>query len=223
MYQYDHPTAVGVQPTRGAAGTVGFYRNGNPGLGVAASIVDADHLNAIQNELLNVLTEAGVTPDKDDDTQLYEALVAIATAVAGGAAGTSGDIKMRADSAVPAGWLECDGAAVSRATYAALFAAISTTYGVGDGSTTFNLPDLRGEFPRGWDHGRGVDVARALGSAQSDQLKAHTHTVGDTANDGRQDASQAQWRTSGTGGSTGSTGGAETRPRNVAVMFVIKT
>ena len=57
--------------------------------------------------------------------------------------------------AAPAGWLECNGSAVSRTTYAALFAAIGTEYGVGDGTTTFNLPDLRGEFMRGWDNGRG--------------------------------------------------------------------
>lgn len=50
----------------------------------------------------------------------------------------------------PTGWLQCNGAAVSRATYAALFAAIGTVYGSGDGSTTFNLPDARGMFLRGW-------------------------------------------------------------------------
>ena len=66
----------------------------------------------------------------------------------------------------PAGFLKANGAAVSRTTYAALFTAIGTTYGVGDGSTTFNLPDLRGEFMRGWDDGRGVDSGRAIGSAQ---------------------------------------------------------
>ena len=67
----------------------------------------------------------------------------------------------------PTGWLKANGAAVSRTTYAALFSAIGTTYGSGDGSTTFNLPDLRGEFPRGFDDGRGVDSGRAIGSAQT--------------------------------------------------------
>ena len=56
----------------------------------------------------------------------------------------------------PVGWLKCDGAAVSRTTYADLFAFIGTTYGVGDGSTTFNLPDLVGEFIRGTPTGRDV-------------------------------------------------------------------
>lgn len=67
----------------------------------------------------------------------------------------------------PSGWLECDGSAVSRATYAALFTAIGTTFGSGDGSTTFNLPDLRGRFRRGYDHGAGVDSGRTFGSTQA--------------------------------------------------------
>lgn len=76
----------------------------------------------------------------------------------------------------PAGWLKANGAAVSRTTYAALFARIGTSAGAGDGSTTFNLPDMRGEFARGLDDGRGVDAARVLGSAQSSQNASHTHT-----------------------------------------------
>jgi len=79
----------------------------------------------------------------------------------------AGTVSYTAANTVPAGYLECNGAAVSRTTYATLFAAIGTTYGTGDGSTTFNLPDLRGEFVRGWDHGRGVDVSRTLGSTQA--------------------------------------------------------
>jgi phage-related tail fiber protein len=66
----------------------------------------------------------------------------------------------------PVGYLSADGTAVSRSTYAGLFSAIGVTFGAGDGSTTFNVPDLRGEFIRGWDNGRGVDPARAFGSAQ---------------------------------------------------------
>ena len=58
---------------------------------------------------------------------------------------------------IPTGYLECNGAPVSRTTYAALFSFIGTQYGAGNGSSTFNLPDLRGEFVRGFDYGRGVD------------------------------------------------------------------
>ena len=83
----------------------------------------------------------------------------------------SGAVLYFAGQTVPAGWLKANGAAVSRTLYTALFAAIGTTYGAGDGSTTFNLPDLRGEFVRGWDDGRGADAGRALGSAQSDAIR----------------------------------------------------
>lgn len=71
----------------------------------------------------------------------------------------------------PAGFLKCNGAAISRTTYAALFAAIGTTWGSGDGATTFNIPDLRGEFLRCWDDGRGVDSGRAFGGFQSENWK----------------------------------------------------
>ncbi|WP_323947172.1 phage tail-collar fiber domain-containing protein [Aeromonas caviae] len=67
----------------------------------------------------------------------------------------------------PTGWLKANGAAVSRTAYADLFAAIGTMFGAGDGFNTFNLPDLRAEFIRGWDDGRGVDSARAFGGQQA--------------------------------------------------------
>lgn len=67
----------------------------------------------------------------------------------------------------PPGFLKANGAAISRSAYAKLFAAIGTQFGAGDGSTTFTLPDMRGEFPRGWDDGRGVDSGRVFGSAQA--------------------------------------------------------
>ena len=77
----------------------------------------------------------------------------------------------------PTGWLKANGQAVSRTTYAALFAAIGTSFGAGDGATTFNVPDFRGEFIRAWDDGRGVDASRAMGSAQPAAMLDHTHTV----------------------------------------------
>ena len=79
----------------------------------------------------------------------------------------------------PAGWMKANGAAISRTAYAALFAAIGTTYGAGDGANTFNLPDLRGEFIRGVDDGRGVDGGRALGSPQGSSFASHNHGVND--------------------------------------------
>ena len=82
-------------------------------------------------------------------------------------AAPTGSVYTFAGSTVPTGWLKCNGALLSRTTYASLFAVIGTTYGAGDGSTTFALPDLRGEFVRGVDDGRGVDAGRTLGSAQA--------------------------------------------------------
>lgn len=75
----------------------------------------------------------------------------------------------------PTGWLKCNGAQISRTTYSALFAAIGTTYGSGNGSTTFHLPDFRGLFPRGFDDGRGYDSGRVFGSFQDSDNKSHNH------------------------------------------------
>lgn len=120
----------------------------------------------------------------------------------------------------PSGFLKANGAAVSRTTYAALFAAIGTTYGVGDGATTFNLPDLRGEFVRGLDDGRGVDSGRGIGTAQADDVKSHNHTIPQAAlavaSGGNSGAG------AGAGYATANTGGTETRPRNIALLACIK-
>ena len=78
----------------------------------------------------------------------------------------SGAVFMFTADAAPTGYLKANGATISRTTYATLFAVIGTTFGAGDGSTTFQLPDLRGEFLRGWDDSRGADTGRAFGSAQ---------------------------------------------------------
>lgn len=94
-----------------------------------------------------------------------------------GAVTDVGDVKMVATNFAPPGWLKCNGATVSRTQYPDLFAAIGTRFGAGDGSTTFNLPDLRGEFVRGWDDGRGVDPGRGAGSAQAGQNASHNHTA----------------------------------------------
>jgi microcystin-dependent protein len=69
-----------------------------------------------------------------------------------------GEVASFAMSTCPAGWLAADGTAYSRSTYAGLFGKISTTWGTGDGSTTFNVPDMRGAFVRGWDNSKGLDV-----------------------------------------------------------------
>ena len=86
----------------------------------------------------------------------------------------------------PTGWLNCDGSAVSRSMYSALFALVSTTFGTGDGSSTFNLPDLRGRVPIGAGQGSSL-TARALATLggeevhtlSSNELPSHSHTVSD--------------------------------------------
>lgn len=92
------------------------------------------------------------------------------TALATGVGNQAGEVSFFAMSSAPAGWLKANGATVSRTTYASLFAAIGTTFGAGDGSTTFALPDLRGEFIRGFSDGRSVDSGRTFGSFQKGSL-----------------------------------------------------
>lgn len=142
----------------------------------------------------------------------------------GGAGQQAGEVCYFARNTAPTGFLKANGAAVSRTTYSALFAAIGTTFGVGDGSTTFNLPDMRGEFPRGWDDARGVDSGRVFGSAQADDFKSHTHTQQANAagGAGSGNVSGSANTNNSNGGQTLATGGTETRPRNIALLACIK-
>lgn len=121
----------------------------------------------------------------------------------------------------PKGWLICDGREISRKIYSRLFSVIGILFGEGDGITTYNLPDLRGEFIRGWDKSRGIDKNRALGSWQEDMFKAHSHTTqvtnrGATRDGGPHDTSFPPYYAE-----TGAAGGIETRPRNVALLYCI--
>lgn len=140
-------------------------------------------------------------------------------------AAPAGMVQMFAMNTPPSGWLKANGQAVSRTTYSALFTAIGTLYGVGDGSTTFNVPDLRGEFLRAWDDSRGVDPARAFGSAQGDQVKDHNHTIPVTGTSGGGTNPRFQFLANDgpVNLSTGGLAGTENRPRNVALMVCIKT
>ena len=150
--------------------------------------------------------------------------------------GAASNIQDQIDSLIPAGvitefggvsapsgrWLLCNGQAVSRTgIYANLFSSIGTTFGVGNGSTTFNVPDMRGVSPRGLDSGRGLDTGRTLGSYQPDALLNHTHSgftaVGGAHTHGVNDPGHAHGFTevggnSGFGGGEGySTGSAQLR------------
>jgi len=166
----------------------------------------------------------------------------------------SGAVFCMAVATVPSSYLECNGAAVSRTTYAALFAVIGTTYGAGNGSSTFNLPDLRGEFIRGFDNGKGTDSGRSIASSQSSNNLSHGHSVSASVNDSGhnhatslgnkrvflvggsqnvsfggsggypgQDFSMSNANTGVTVSITQSdAGGSEARPRNIAMMYIIK-
>jgi microcystin-dependent protein len=116
-----------------------------------------------------------------------------------------------AGSSAPTGWLLCDGTAISRTTYSALFGVVGTTYGAGDASTTFNVPDLRGRTPIGAGTGAGL-TARTLGAttgvesvtltAAQSGLPAHTHTnSASTTTTGGSHGHTATGSTSITGGS----------------------
>lgn len=149
--------------------------------------------------------------------------------------GAPGAIMFFARNTAPTGWLKANGAVISRTTYADLFAAIGTTFGVGNGSTTFGIPDLRGEFPRGWDDGRGIDSGRLIGSAQAQAIQSHLHpyllayflgsgVVGfdGTAITGNSVAGSYNAHAAIPPQNTGFTGGTETRPRNIALLACIK-
>lgn len=136
-----------------------------------------------------------------------------------------GTLKMWSTDTAPAHYLVRDGAAISRTTYWQLFEVIGTTFGAGDGSTTFNLPNDLGLFERGWDSGGSIDPARSFGSTQDDAIKAHTHSlpteVGANAYNWLFSAGGAGWNQGGAS-ATGSTGGTETRPKNRAYLPIIK-
>ena len=158
----------------------------------------------------------------------------------------AGSVFTFATTTVPSGYLECNGAAVSRSTYASLFSSISTTWGTGDGSSTFNLPDLRGQFVRGWDNSAGVDSGRSFASSQSDQNKTHDHSVTDPGHvhattfdnkkyfpgggstsvsyggAGGYPADVFTMSSATTGISLANDGGTEVRVKNKALMYVIK-
>ncbi|MGU9850785.1 phage tail-collar fiber domain-containing protein [Pseudomonas koreensis] len=148
---------------------------------------------------------------------------------------------------VAPGYLELDGSVQSIATYPDLAAFLGTTYNKGnEGAGNFRLPESRGEFLRGWDHGRGVDGGRTVGSAQTDLFKTHNHRYFDETGatldpagvwEGGKVNGAAAAISSGaflsavdtgvtmqtvTAVTTVDTGGTETRPRNIAVMWCIK-
>lgn len=129
--------------------------------------------------------------------------------------------------AAPSGWIECDGRELDRTTHAALYAAIGTVWGDGNGVDTFNVPDFRGEFRRSWDHGRGIDADRSFGSSQASDIQSHSHGVFYNRNNhievwGSSETTIDEVSSSGSTMQSAVSGGSETRPRNIAVLTCIK-
>jgi microcystin-dependent protein len=157
-----------------------------------------------------------------------------------------GAVQAFAMSSAPSGWLNCTGQAVSRTDYAALFAVIGTAYGTGNGSTTFNVPDLRGYFIRGWGTNGDGTASGSFASKQADEFKSHNHG-GSTGNDTPDHFHLMNAWTSSMGAANGTfgqvplslqtqtsgrttfhthpisgEGGPETRPKNIAMLYCIK-
>ena len=240
MHRIDGADTSVSLPTPAAAGTPGYFKKANVGAGTKGTIVTADWANSTQEEICTVIEDAGLTLDKEDNTQL-NAAIDIKVAAAAGA--PTGVVFPYAGSSAPSGFLLCDGSAVSRTTYADLFTAISTAFGVGDGSTTFNLPDMRGRLPVGKDNMGGSSANRVQnaqadilgGSAgtethtlTTDELPSHSHeyTKGNL-NSGQYSSGGSQGVNSQTSGTaTSSTGGGSAHnnmPPYLTLNYIIKT
>lgn len=157
----------------------------------------------------------------------------------------TGAIKLYGGLTAPTGYLLCDGTAVDRTTYSALFNVISTSFGAGNNTTTFNLPDLRGRFPLGLDNMGGVTAGRitsaslngnnatllgGAGGAQTHtltvpEIPAHTHSynAGGIANSGQTVNGASSAPTAQTSGSTGGGGAHNNMPPWLALSYIIKT
>lgn len=146
-------------------------------------------------------------------------------------ASLAGAVIPYAGSSAPTGFLLCDGSAVSRTTYSTLFSLIGTTYGVGDGSTTFNLPDIQGNVIVGLDSAQTeFDALGETGGAKThtlttDEIPAHTHTTGVVVT-GTGSTPEATATGSGTSTDTGSTGGGSAHNNlqpYIVLNYIIKT
>ncbi|EST72632.1 TPA: integrase [Escherichia coli] len=254
MHRIDTKTA---QKDKFGAGKNGFTR-GNPQTGTPATDLDDDYFDMLQEELCSVVEASGASLEKGRHDQLLTALRALLLSRKNpfGDIKSDGTVKTALENlglgegsalpvgvpvpwpsaTPPTGWLKCNGAAFSAEEYPELAKVYPTN----------KLPDLRGEFIRGWDDGRGIDAGRALLSIQTGMLEKHRHIV--VANDGYD--TQDEWElatifkktyTQGRGldatntggslipsptlhsrGSIGNTGGSETRPRNIAFNYIVR-
>jgi len=227
---YEADVEANTAPTAPATPATGYPRQGDPATALNPTEPGAHWYYMITEELRYLVSQAGLTPSHTNYQQVHTAVAALIAA---------GSNSIPVGAAIPffggtvhTGFLKANGAAVSRTTYAALFTEIGTLYGAGDGATTFNLPDSRGEFLRGFDDARGIDAGRTLGSNQAEGV----NVAGVSAATGWQsnvwDAGVCSTSASAyslgrvnypCGAKTGVlSGDQETRPRNLAVQFLIK-
>ena len=134
----DYPKSV-----EGAGLVDGKFVNENTGTGQPGSLIPAEWGNSVTDEILNVIEGAGLEPNETQVNQLLQAIKLLVPSM------PTGMFAFFHTTDVPDGWLLCNGAAVSRTTYANLFAKIGVKYGSGDGSATFNLPNLDGRVLQG--------------------------------------------------------------------------
>ena len=149
-----------------------------PNGGTLGSVGDPD--------AIAIASDGTVTPSSalDVSSATFTTSTAQKEAIVNGASGTNlllpaGMISAMGMSSAPSGWLLCNGAAVSRSTYSALFAAIGTTWGSGDGSSTFNVPELKGAYLRntGTSDTSSDYVGPNVGGYQDDQNATHNHNA----------------------------------------------
>lgn len=239
MHRPDHDSAVAVRPAAAAAGTPGWFQDGNPAEGIRGTVMEAGFLNDLVANLLAVLTAGGVTPVKGDDNNLRDAILAM---IAGGTVPV-GAIVSFAATAAPTGYVKANGVLLSRSTYASLWAHAQASgaivsdatwlagrpgaWSTGDGSTTFRIPDFRGLFQRGFHDGSGTydsDTATLLGQYRDSQNRSHSHTF--TVRPSLSSGGSAVPPTDSSGTpasySTDSSGGAEAYPRHASSLICIK-
>lgn len=206
------------------------FRDANPGAGTPATQLNATLFDHLQEELAAIVEGGGVALNPAVFNQVFSTLEARYARMVGA-------VVHFATLSAPPGWLKCNGALLSRSAYSALWSVAQTSgmltasdavwtggefgkFSPGDGAATFRIPDLRGEFLRAWDDARGVDAARALGTRQTDEIKSHNHESNTYTGAGSFNVAATPGAFAGS--YTGSTGGVETRPRNVALLACIK-
>ena len=247
-----------IVPATGSSVSIGTVTGGVniPGVLTYEDVTNVDSVGIVTARTgIKIGSSAGVAATIFADGSINTSGIITATTFHGSGANLTGVVSIPtgmiapfAMSSPPTGWLECNGATISRSTYATLFAAIGTTYGAGDGSSTFVLPDLRATFIRGFDNSRGIDTGRTFGSFQDQGIPAMKGDIADAHGYSRTQTNavsgftnvfegigSSSWRTSIESSSgqyaevrfdstrivpDAPHGGV--RPRNLALMYMIK-